>query len=176
MRRVAHLLRDTRGAAGVEMALVAPLLLTLLFGAVEIGNYFRAEHMLLKGVRDAAIYASRLSIENYDCTAGSPAVEAAVVDQVETLIRTGELSGGTDTLPRWDDAAASVEMALVCKTQAGPSGALETMGGIYTLNGGQVPVITITATLPYQSLIAAMGFDATSLSLNAVEEAAVTGV
>jgi hypothetical protein len=46
-------------AAAAEMALVMPLLLTILFSLVEAGNYFYTEHVLVKAVRDGARYAGR---------------------------------------------------------------------------------------------------------------------
>ena len=52
MKNVSRLLRDKRGNAAVEMALVTPLLLLILFGSVELGNYFMDEHTLVKAVRD----------------------------------------------------------------------------------------------------------------------------
>lgn len=51
--------RSTRcGAAAVEFALVAPVLLLLLFGMVEVGNYLRATQMMTNISRDAAREAS----------------------------------------------------------------------------------------------------------------------
>ena len=46
------------GAAAVEMALVAPLLLALLFGSVELGKYFLDQHVVVKGKnRDTAWFS-----------------------------------------------------------------------------------------------------------------------
>src|SRR5215217_7313983 len=53
---------DVRGSAAAEMALVLPLLLALMFGSLELGDYFLSEHVLLKGVRDGAVYAARQDI------------------------------------------------------------------------------------------------------------------
>ena len=53
-RALGLFLHDTRANAAVEMALVAPLLLAILFGSVELGNYFMNEHELIKAVRDGA--------------------------------------------------------------------------------------------------------------------------
>ncbi len=52
--------RNTRGAAMVEFALVAPILITLLVGAMNIGIYFFAQNSVNNAVevaaREAAIY------------------------------------------------------------------------------------------------------------------------
>ena len=47
--------RCQSGVAAVEMALVAPLLLALLFGSVELGKYFLDQHVVVKAVRDGAV-------------------------------------------------------------------------------------------------------------------------
>jgi Flp pilus assembly protein TadG len=44
MIRTLRLLGARRGSAGVEMALVLPLLLGLMCGSVELGNNFLSEH------------------------------------------------------------------------------------------------------------------------------------
>ena len=49
-----RLARDVHAAAAAELALVLPLLLIIMFGSFEIGNYFLNEHILVKAVRDGA--------------------------------------------------------------------------------------------------------------------------
>ena len=67
MRRVS-LGRDRKGSAAVEMALVTPLLLVIMFGSVEVGNFFYNEHLLTKAVRDGARYAARQNFSYYACS------------------------------------------------------------------------------------------------------------
>lgn len=43
-----------RGAAAVEMALVLPLFLLVIFGIVEIGRAFMVEHLLANAARVGA--------------------------------------------------------------------------------------------------------------------------
>jgi Flp pilus assembly protein TadG len=168
-----RLFRDGRGSAAVEMALVSPMLLILMMGAVELGNYFYSQHILVKGVRDGAIYAARQDIAtNYDCSAGTPTVPSTVVTNTKQLVRTGQLTGGTDRLPNWTSGSTSFTVTVSCVTAAGGT----TLGGMYTSNGGKVPVVTVTAQLPYRSVLGRMGFDATSLDLYATEQTAATGV
>ena len=62
------------------------------------------------------------------------------------MARTGQLTGGTDRLPRWTDASTTFAVTASCVTTAGGT----TLIGIYQANGGNVPVITLTADLPYQ--------------------------
>lgn len=155
--------RDVRGAAAAEMALVLPLLLALLFGAVELGRYFWSEHVLLKGVRDGAVFAARQRIDNFDCAAAS--VDAEIISQTRTLVQTGKLSGGNDLLPNWSSASFAIE--LNCVTSSGGTA----LGGIYSANGGNVPVLTVSASVPFTSLFGLRS----GLHLNASQQAAVYG-
>jgi len=166
--------RDASGSAAVEMVLVTPLLLILLFGSVELGNFFLSEHALVKAVRDGAVYAARNEIDNFDCS--SDTINPTVVSNTETLIRTGTLSGGTDRLPNWDDADAAINVTMVCVTQVTNDGADVTLSGIYTANNGLVPVITVNATVPYQPVLGSFGFSGIDLNLNASQQALVTAV
>jgi Flp pilus assembly protein TadG len=71
MMRASHLLKDRTAAAAAEMALVLPILLILIFGSVELGYYFMSEHVVDKAVRDAARYAARLPVTDFDCSTGT---------------------------------------------------------------------------------------------------------
>jgi len=168
---IGTLIRCVRGNAAAETAMVAPILIALIFGAVELGNYFRSEHVLIKGVRDGANYAARQQISNYDCSVASPTVPATVVNESKALVRTGQLSGGTDRLPRWTDGSTVFTITASCVTSAGGT----TLLGIYQVNGGKVPVITLTADVPYQSVAATLGFKMTGVRVRATQQAVVTG-
>ena len=168
---IGRLTPSDRGTAAAEMALVLPILLALIFGAVELGNYFRSEHVLIKGVRDGAVYAARQEITNYDCSVASPTVPATVVNNSKALVRTGQLAGGTDRLPQWTDGSTVFTITASCVTDAGGT----TLLGIYQVNGGKVPVIEVTADLPYRSVAGLLGIPTTGLRLRAVQQAVVTG-
>lgn len=167
------LFKNPRGAAAAEMALVLPILLALFFGAIELGNYFRSEHILLKGVRDGAVYAARQEIPvNYDCGGGAPAVPSTVTNNTKTLVRTGALSGGDDLLPLWDDGSTTFTVSFNCVTAAGGTN----LSGIYLVNGNQIPVVTVDASLPYRSVLGALGISKLGLRLKAAQQAAATGI
>ena len=170
---MARLLRDRRASAAAEMALVLPMLLILLFGSIELGNYFRSEHILLKAVRGGAVYAARQDIAiNYDCAGGLPTVPVDVLNDTKTLVRTGALGGGTDLLPLWSDGSTSFTMTVDCVTAAGGT----TLQGLYIVNGGQVPVLTVSADLPYSSVLGTLGLVSPGLRLKAGQQAAVSGI
>ena len=168
MRRVLALLADRKGAAAVEMVMVTPLLLTIMFGATELGRFFWSEHQLVKAVRDASIYASRQPIDNFNCSTST--VSSAVTTATSNLVKTGVVSGGTNRLPNWSSGGASIALSLSCVKTAGGT----TLSGIYTANAGNVPVLTITATLPYNSIMNGFGLDK-SFTMVASQQAAVMG-
>ena len=84
MGRLISLWRDRNGAAAAEMALVAPLLLILMFGSFEVGKFFWDEHLVTKAVRDGARFAARQSFASMPC--GGPATNEA---QIRNVVRYG---------------------------------------------------------------------------------------
>ena len=176
---------DRRGAAAVEMALVVPLLLALVTGTTEVGNYFMDSHILAKGVRDGARWAARQNFNQYSGCNGTaasvptPGVAGSVNANAKLIVRKGSLNANdSDLLPYWDDSNTSFSVTMACATTAGSSGT--TMGGIYIGNGtgtaDVAPAVTVTATLPYRPILASFGFKGTGISITATQQAAVTGV
>lgn len=168
MSLLRRLFREVRAAAAAELALVMPLLLALMFGAVELGNYFYNEHILLKAVRDGARYAARQNFSYYDACTGS--VGEPVLSNTRNLVKKGALTGGTNRL--LDADAATINVTMNCTTTAGA----QAMTGIYRGRATGAPRVTVEATVPYTPLVAALGFNSASLSLNATEQAAVMGI
>ena len=58
---------DVRGAAAAEMALVLPLLILIMFGSFEMGNFFWESHIANKAVRDGARFAARQNFTDMPC-------------------------------------------------------------------------------------------------------------
>jgi hypothetical protein len=174
MMRGRRFLRDRRGAAAAEMALVTPLLAVILIGSVELGHFFYNEHILTKAVRDGARFAARQGFANYDCS-GEPS--ATVRDDTRALVKTSLLSGGTDRIANWADTDISVTESCVTTATALDS-TTETMIGIYDdLSLGGVPIVTVTASVPYTPVIGApLGFSGVGINLNASQQAAVMGI
>ncbi len=56
--------RQRRGAAIVEMAVVSPLLLTMIFGVIEFGNAFMIRQMLTNSAREGARVAAIQAVVN----------------------------------------------------------------------------------------------------------------
>ena len=169
------LLLCRKGTAAAEMALVTPLLIVLMFGAFEMGNYFLSEHVVVKAVRDGARFAGRQNFTNFPCTATSTANTpgGTVVTDTANLVRTGQVTGGgTGRLAGWDDASEiSVNYDCVAASSATPS-----YTGIYK-GTSFVPVINVSvAGLDYFSLFNDIGFTSSTATLNAESQSAVMGL
>jgi Flp pilus assembly protein TadG len=161
------LLKDTRGAAAAEMAMVTPLLVLLAFAPMELGNYFLSEHALSKAVRDGARFAGRQSFAAFpSCST----IDATTATNIKNIVRTGQItSGGNPRLIGWT-SPATITVSVACNTGNSYSGA-----GIYTGKVGGAPVVTVGAVVPYQSLFQRIGFASASLSLRAQSQSAVMG-
>ena len=168
-------LTDNSGSAAAEMVLVLPLLLALMFGAVEAGNFFLNEHVVVKQVRDGARFASRLPlVENYSCD------PASVEDDAETKIinvtRTGSVSGtATGRLPAsvWDRPCGSATQGVNVTFRCMP---LEDFPGIYRGLSGDIPVVKVSAGVEYPSVLGQLGFDTGGACLRAESEIPVAGL
>ena len=54
--RIRNFFTDIGGTAAVEFVLILPVLVAMLFGAIEAGMMYRDYHRVDKGVRDATRY------------------------------------------------------------------------------------------------------------------------
>ena len=178
MTLLRKLLCDERGVAAAEMALVTPLLLALMMGSAELGNYFYNEHVLVKCVRDGARYAARQSFSNFTaCTGDVPTAGTAgsVFENTKLMVRKGSLdSTAADLLPDWANATFDVKMTCTTSLDDG-SGGNYALGGIYA--NVSAPTVVVRVTIPYRSLIGtAFGFSGFGMTLNADQRAAVMGL
>lgn len=169
------LIRCQRATAAAEMALVTPLLIILMFGAFELGNYFLSEHVVVKAVRDGVRYASRQSFTYYPCTSASTGNTPSGSVQTDTrnLVRTGQItSGGAARLAGWTNAA-TITVSYDCVSAGSATPAYT---GIY--NGmTYVPVVQVSvAELDYTSLFNDLGLVSSTLTLNAQSESSVMGI
>jgi hypothetical protein len=174
MIRLLRLARCTSGAAAAELALALPILLVLLFGSAELGNYFMNEHILVKAVRDGARYAARQDFSNFSSCSGAPG--GTVEADTKSVVMTGLVSGGSNKLRNWN--ATTITVSVSCSTATGG----QTLGGIYTGNKNSAgtligaPIVTVGATVPYSPILQAFGFTGRGYNLNATQQAAVMGI
>jgi Flp pilus assembly pilin Flp len=77
LRRLIRRARDERGAAIIEFALVAPLLLALVWGIIEAGRAFYTINSLASAVRDGARWgAASCPLQTAGPGQGTPAIDA----------------------------------------------------------------------------------------------------
>jgi hypothetical protein len=146
------------------MALVLPMTMALIFGGFEAGNYMLTQHKVIKGVRDGARYAARLSYSNYDCTTGT--VSTTALDDIIAVTRSGQPDGAGPVRVRgWD--AADVSVSLDCDTG--------TRTGIYR-DMDSAPRILVATRVDYPSILGTLGFDTDGAIVRAQSQAAVMGL
>ena len=176
MRKLRLLRSDRKGSAATEMALVMPLLLALMFGSAEIGNYFMNEHSLIKAVRDGARFAARRPFTDYT---GCSTVSNNLVTDTRNVVMNGYLSTGSIITP--NISAGNITVSTTCTANAGG----QSMWGIYNNRGtvcggapasGCAQVVTVSATVPYRTILGAFGFRGWGMQLNATSQAAVGGI
>ena len=165
-----RLFADRAGSSAAEMALVTPLLLVLMLGAVELGNYFLSEHVVQKAVRDASRYAGRLPMTSYPGCAPTTTAE----QQVQRIAKAGDPDGDWDDdgnqdkrLQGWT-ADTMTTVTVTCDTSG-------TYTGLFVGYPDGVPVVTVSATVPYPGLFGALGLSSSTLNLNAESQSPVFG-
>ena len=164
--RRSSFLRNSNGAAAVEMALMLPLLVTLLFGGMEGGYYFWSEHRVIKAVRDGARYAGRQSFDQYNC--GAASIVGATNTAIKNLTRTGTLDGtGAPLIPGWVDGNTTVTVAP-CNTA--------TATGLFLTQANGAIRVTVSTDVAYRSLFSSLGFTTATLRLRASQQAVVMGL
>lgn len=148
------------------MALVTPMLLTLMFGGFEAGHFLWSEHKAIEGVRAGVRYASRLPITTVCPASGT--VPSSVVDNIKNVTRTGKLAtNAAPIVPGWTNAQVTVTFR--CGTY------LST--GIYATLGGQGATVTVASNnLYYPSIFKTLGVIDATYKLNAWSSAAVIGI
>lgn len=140
------------------------MMMALLFGSFEGGNYLLTEHKVIKGVRDGARYAARLPFNSFDCASGDVS-DSAIEDDIIAVTRTGRPgTGGAVRVSGWDAAEVSVTVSCDDTTT---TGLYETVG--------TAPRVLVATTVPYPSIVGMLGFDTDGAVVRAQAQAAVMG-
>lgn len=145
---------DRSGAAAVEMALIAPLLVMLMLGVAEGSYMMWSEHVIVKAVRDGARYAARQPYSKI-----CPSLDSTTQNNIKLLTRTGQLASATaaSRIPYWTDSGVTVTSKC--------SGTGVT-GGIYTNLPTGGASVTVTANTAYPSLFKRFGLNKAAISMN----------
>jgi Flp pilus assembly protein TadG len=119
---------DRRGASAIEFALVAPLLLALVLGVVEIGRLVSQADAVAKSLRAAAVFAARSELP----------LDSAATTTIENLIKTGTPDGtGAFIVDGWEESGADV--TITPRTE--------------TVEGEDITVIRLNASVPFVPLM-----------------------
>jgi hypothetical protein len=153
------------------MALIVPVLLTLLLGSMELGNYFYNQHTLTKSVRDGARFAARQAFEHFETCDAEPG--GTVVADTKQVTRTGQVTGGSDRLPNWTAGDTQFSVTTRCSTESDGV----TYGGIYSAFASEgARYVVVEAVLPYQPIMGMLGLASGNLQVHASQQAAVAGI
>lgn len=167
IRLTPSLWRCRLGSASIELVLVTPMILILMFGLVDLGNYFMSQHVVVKAVRDGARYASRRGFGEYT---GCSTVSSDVDDPTKEITRTGTLAPDAPArLANWTDSDTTIFVTVRCDTSG-------TYASIYKGQAGGVPVVKVRAVVPYNSLFRHFGITTATIDLTASSEVPVMGI
>jgi hypothetical protein len=106
----------------------------------------------------------------YDCS--GPTVEGSTQQKVQRMARFGDPDATSGSRLFGWTADNMTTVTLACDTDASHPYVNK---GVYTEFPAGVPVVTVTASVPYPTLFGIIGFGTTSLTLNAQSQAAVFG-
>jgi hypothetical protein len=104
---------------------------------------------------------------------GGPATNEG---RIKNVVRFGLATVVTSDKPRlfyWTDPA-TITVQITCYANTGVDDA-RIYNGIYSARPN-LPIVRVTASVPYTPIIGALGFNANGLSLNASSEATVFGI
>ena len=179
---IGEFLRRTGGNAGVEFALILPLLTLLCFGAIELGRALHDYHVVNETVRDAARLLSRTPA---NCPSagqgagtfqdGSVYTAAQQVQRAQALAMTGNTNTATpapDLLGYWNypgDAASTIVIRVDCIDN--------TAGGFQGLYNGTtyVPHVFFQANVPFTFLLGELVTPNATIDFNIAHNVVVTG-
>lgn len=114
-RLIARLSADTEGSALVEAAVVFPVMIPLMLGALEFSWYFQNQQLVEAGTRDAARYLARV----YDVQEGtSPCSSGTDVTSAKNIAVYGATTAGTARVSGWTAGNVTVSCTSISNTTA----------------------------------------------------------
>src|SRR5262245_19989124 len=109
LKRLRSLLHNDDGSALLEATVLTPVLFILLFGVYEFSWYFYRQHVISTGVRDAARYLARTSLDN-PC---SSATNQTIAKNIATI------AGGSARVAGWTDSNVTIACTPISKFVCG---------------------------------------------------------
>jgi Flp pilus assembly protein TadG len=146
-----RLLRNQRGAAVIEMALIAPVLALGVIGIVDVSNAYSRKLALEQGAQRA--------IEKIMNTTETATVEATLANEVQCQVNGSTTSGGVTTCNTSPTQAITVTWRLDCTDSGGIVTTQTTTDSatydLYTCGSGtvrQARYVQVTVTDKYSPL------------------------
>ena len=136
-----RLWRARGGVAAVELVLILPVLMLMLFGTIEVGRLLFDFHAASKTVRDATRYLTRIDAAALGLTCTGVNVAAAEVINAKNLALRGTIDTSKPYLLGYWTDANSVSVTANC---------IDNSGGIYQgfyTGVTAIPNITVSATV-----------------------------
>lgn len=152
-RTIDHLLRDQRGVALVEMALITPFMLLLSAGVFEFSNILHKRLLLEAGVEDGARYIAR-------CDRGSNRTACGTAGK-NIAVSGSPASGGTARVSGW--TTSQVTLTYIQTPIIVYANGLQSYRG----SGANVEVVEVKTTYSYAGtgLWTYLGFGALQLTV-----------
>jgi Flp pilus assembly protein TadG len=155
--RLRSLLQEDEGSAVLEATVLTPVLFVLLFGVYEFSWYFYRQHVISTGVRDAARYLARTSVDN-PC---SSTANQTVAKNIATL------ADGSARVAGWNASNVTIACTPITKFVCGADTPC-------VLNSGpDVYVVTVSTNYTPSTLgfFEFLGFTAPSIAVSHQERA-----
>lgn len=145
----ASLCADDRGAAVIEMAMVAPVLALCVIGIVDISNAFSKQLSLEQGAQRA--------VEKIMNTTENATVEQTLADEVKCQVNGSTTSGGVTTCNTSATQAVTVNWRLDCTVGTTTTSQTTTTSATYdgwlaACAGKKVGYVSVTVTDKYTPL------------------------
>ncbi|MER9103804.1 TadE/TadG family type IV pilus assembly protein [Mesorhizobium sp. M7A.F.Ca.US.010.02.1.1] len=143
---------DESGAALVEVAITAPLVLLLSAGVFEFSNILNTRLLLEAGVEDAGRYMARCSSDWDTCKA-----------RAQNLAANGAVAGGSARVTGWLPATV-----LITKALSTPAVDVATGTQLYLSSTANVDVVDVSTSYSYPGVgfWSYLGFGALTLSVS----------
>ncbi len=146
-----RLWRARGGIASVELALILPVLVLMLFGTVEVGRLLFDFHAVSKTVRDATRYLTRIDAAAAALGLACPAVTVNNAAAEVTNAKNLALRGTIDTskpylLAYWTDAN-SISVTVSCEDNSADPKPYQ---GFYA-GAAWIPSITVSPRCRFRS-------------------------
>lgn len=177
--RLRSFLQATCGNAGVEFALILPLLTLMLFGAIELGRALHDYHVVNETVRDAARMLSRTPANCAFAGQGGGTFQdgplytaAEQIDRAQALAMTGTTSPAPNLLGYWkypDDAASTIVIRVDCIDNSASD-----FQGLYAGNT-LVPHLFFQANVPFTFLFGQLVVSDPTITFNIAHNVVITG-